>query len=374
MTHRVARLLLSLWGALLVGWTPAPASPLPAAAPLDPVALEAQLRDLYQKAGVRAMIASISQGDRQLVSLALGDSLTGVPATVEDSVRMGGISETFLGVVLMRLVENGVVRLEDRLSRWLPELPGADQVTLEMLMTNTAGYPDYVYQPRFTEALLQDPFRQYTRDEIIRYATEDGKLNFPPGTRFAYSHTEFTILGEALVRATGRSMEDLHEELVFRPAGLRQTHYRTDPQMTYPVLHAYSSDRGVYEDSTFWNPSWTGDSGPLTSTVDEIARWVRMHGRGVLLQPASQARLVARPAAAPSAGRYFAYGFMVSHGWYAQNPSFNGYSGGYAYHPEKDLSVVVYTTDRLGPTQPGPAFATVRQLVALMAPDAPLGP
>jgi CubicO group peptidase (beta-lactamase class C family) len=167
-------------------------------------------------------------------------------------------------------------------------------------------------------------------------------------------------------------MEDLHEELLFHPAGLKQTDYSNDAQMPIQVLHAFSSDRGVYEDATFWNPSWTGDSGPLYSTVDEIARWARIHGRGELLSPEFQARLTARPAVAPPKGPYFAYGFIVSNGWYCQNPSFNGYSGGYAYNPERDIAIVVYTTDKPGPAKPGPAFAIVRQMVATIAPDQPL--
>ena len=298
--------------------------------------------------------------------------MTGVPASLDDHVRIGGVSELFWGTLVMRLVERGDLRLEDKISRWLPDLLAADQVTVGMLLKNTAGYKDYVVDEEFVQATVADPFRAYTRDEIIAYAVKDGELNFPPGTQSKYSHTEFSILGLVIEKATGQSMPELYQELILEPAGLQQTRYVRNAELPEPALHAYSSDRGVYEDCTYWDPTWTGDSGPLISTLADLAKWAPIHGKGQLLTPASQAHLVAKPDVAERDDLYFASGFIVANGWYCQNPSFNGYSGAYGYLPERDLTVIVYTTQGRDPASDRQAFTIFKALVSTLTPTRPI--
>ena len=339
---------------------------------LDAPALRSELTNLFKQSKARAMLATIRVGDQEVVSLAIGDSMTDVPATLEDHVRIGGVSETYWGVIVMLLVEQGVFTLEDKISKWLPDLLAADQVTVGMLLNNLGGYKDYVLSEKFAADDLADPFRSYTRDDIINYAVADGELNFPPGTASRYSHTEFTIMGKLIEKATGKSMEQHHQELIFQPLGLTQTGYMKNAALPEPVLHAFTSYRGVYEDATYFSPSWVGDSGPLYSTVGEVARWVRIHGQGQLLTPQSFARLTARPAVAEGTKGYLASGFVVTNGWFVQNPSFNGYSGAYGYLAEKDITIVIYTTQSSNPESDKQAFEIFKKMVATITPDQPI--
>lgn len=341
----------------------------PPSANLDAAVLRDTVKDLFTQSGAKAMLVTVRQGENEVLSMALGESMTGVPARVEDHVRMGGISETYWGTIVMLLVERGVVHLDDPISKWLPDLLQADKVTVGMLLNNTAGYKDYVADERAVNDILTDPFRAFTRDELIAYAVASGQMNFPPGSASRYSHTEFTIMGKLIEKATGKSMEQLHQELIFEPLGLQETGYSKSAELPEPVLHVFSSDRGVYEDATFWNPSWTGDSGPLYSTIGEIARWVRVHGRGELLSPESFARLTARPAVASGSGPYFAGGFVVANGWFFQNPNFNGYSGAYGYLPGRDITIVVFSSVQPAPAPQVKAFDLFKQLVQTITPD-----
>ncbi len=335
-------------------------------------ALRQQVTDLYEAGGAKAMLVTIRQGERELLSLALGESMTGVPASLDDHVRIGGVSELFWGTLVMRLVERGDIRLEDKVSKWLPDLYASDEVTLGMLLKNLGGYKDYVVDEEFIQATLENPFRAFTRDEIIAYAVKDKQLNFAPGTQSKYSHTEFSIMGLAIEKATGKSMKELYEELVFKPAGLTNTGYVTNASLPEPVLHAFSSDRGVYEDCTFWSPAWTGDSGPLYSTLGDLAKWAPIHGKGQLLSPASQAHLISKPDVPGRDDLYFASGFIVANGWYCQNPSFNGYSGAYGYLPEQDLTVIVYTTQSSNPESDRQAFTIFKGVVSSLTPARPI--
>ena len=276
------------------------------------------LKHLAAQKGARAVIAGAWVGGQPIAKVALGESMAGVPAQTDMTIRIGGVSQLFLGTALMRLVERGEIALDDKISKWLPDLLKADSVTVGMLARNTAGYKDYVVNEDFLNQQLQNPFRSFSSEEIVDFAISDGEMNFEPGTSQAYSHTEFTILRMVLERATGRRIETIYRDEVLRPLGLSRTGYSLNPELPSPVLHAFSSDRGIYEDSTFWNPSWPGESGPLYSTLDDLGKWGPAFGKGKLLRPAFFQKLIERPSSARPSGPYFATCFVISKGWYFQ--------------------------------------------------------
>ena len=328
-----------------------------------------KFEQLKEEKKVNALVAGIFRDDKEILMTALGESMTSVPASTDMKLRIGGVSETFLGTLLMILVDKGIVRLDEKISNWLPDLLKSDQVTIGMLMKNTAGYKDYVLNEDFVKLITKEPFRNFTRDEIISYSTESGELNFPPGTDQKYSHTEFTILGKALEIATGKKMAELYKEYIFKPLNLENTGYSFNAELPDPVLHAYSSDRGVYEDATFWNPSWTGDSGPLYSTIPDICKWSGIFGTGKLLSVDSFKEFIKKPEGAKNPELYFASGFINANGWYAQNPSFNGYSGAFGYLPEEKLTIVIYTTQSEDPDSGAQAFQIFKEIVKMLTPE-----
>ena len=100
--------------------------------------------------------------------------------------------------------------------------------------------------------------------ELIKVGTS-ARPQFPPGTNWAYSHTNYSILGTVLAKVGGKPLSQLMEQYIFKPMGPKQTQSSNTPQIPEPVLHTFSSERretlGIppgtpfYEESTFWNPS-----------------------------------------------------------------------------------------------------------------------
>ncbi|HMS64515.1 MAG TPA: serine hydrolase domain-containing protein [Ignavibacteria bacterium] len=328
-----------------------------------------KLTELKNESNVKALIAGVWKGDKEIITLAFGESMTLVPADDIMHLRIGGVSETFLGTLLMILAEKGSIRLDEKISKWMPELLAADQVTPEMLIKNTAGYKDYVLNKDFIELITKEPFRNVSRKEIINYSTSGGELNFPPGTDQKYSHTEFTILGEIIERATGIPIYKLYEDNIFKPLGLINTGYSVNSELPSPVLHSFSSDRGIYEDATFWNPSWTGESGPLYSNLHDLGKWGNIFGKGKMLSKEFFEKLIRRPEGAVLPDLYFASGFVVANGWYIQNPSFNGFSGAFGYLPSEELIVVIFTTKSDDVKQETNAFQIFKELIKMITPD-----
>src|SRR5262249_3214491 len=280
------RIFLIVMMALAVGCADSTAMAQPPAPNLDVAQIRAIVEAERQKAGTEAVLFGMWQGDRELLTVALGNSMTTVPATTDMHYRIGGITETFQTTLVTTPADQCRLNLNDKISRWFPDLLSADQVTIRMLVGNTAGYLDYVLDEAFEDAVLSAPFRTFTDEELIAYAVRDGKMNYPPGTSQAYSHTEYVILGQVLQRATGQTMKELYEQNILGPQGFDDTQFPTDQNIQEPVLHAYSNDRKIFEDSTYWNPSWGSATGALTSNLHDLGRWGPMFGQGRLVSPA----------------------------------------------------------------------------------------
>ena len=323
----------------------------------------------------QAVLFGMWVGDREVLTTALGHSMTSVPARTDMHYRIGGITETFQATLLARLAEEGRLDLDAPISRWVPDLLEADRVTPRMLVANTAGYPDYVLDADFVDLITREPFRELTADELIAWAVKKGRMDYPPGTSQRYSHTDYVILARVMELATGQGMAELYRQYILEPYGLEDTQFPSDQEIQPPVLHAFLADRGVYEDSTYYNPSWAGATGGLTSNLRDLGRWGHLFGTGALVSPASFREMTATTSVGKGRNRpdlYFAWGFVVANGWYVQNPNMNGYSGGFAYHPPTGTTLVVAATRSPKTTVVSPAFEILRKAVATVTPDSPL--
>ena len=306
---------------------------------------------------------------------AWGESMTGVPATPDMHFRNGSIAIAYIGTVLLQLSDKGILGVGDKLSKWFPEYPKADQVTLEMLINGTSGYADYVPDKSFEALFYADPFRAWKPEELIAIALE-APMACDPGTCWSYAHTNFVILGKVLEKAAGRPLEDLIREGILSPLSLKDTRSEATPVIQEPVLHAFDAERGKYEESTYWNPSWTLAKGAImTSNIGDILKSASAVGTGALLS-ADAHKLQLAPLTAKlkpwSETSYYGFGVFVINGWVFQNPSFGGYAATMAYLPSRKLAIAVATTLREKASMDGNLSTDVfKEIAAYLAPEAP---
>ena len=327
------------------------------------------VREAMRDHHLNAVIVKVSVDGEPVITRAFGESMTGVPATTGMRFRNGSVAIGYLANVLLQLVDEGTVSLDDRVSRWLPDLPHSDRVTLGQLARMTSGYPDYVQEREFVLDFLADPFQRWTPRKQLAYVL--GKpLIYEPGTNWNYAHTNYVILGLALERITGMPMRTLMRERILEPLGLDATVASQTARIPSPVLHAFSAERREFlgipddspflEESTFWNPSWTIARGAIQTTdIHDLHDTAVAFGTGALLSRASFRAMTStdlRGFGAPVPGcascfqqseRYsYGIGLVTTGDWVMQNPMFGGYSAVGAYLPEKDIAIAVAVTYR----------------------------
>jgi CubicO group peptidase (beta-lactamase class C family) len=319
-------------------------------------------RGVMSSEDAKAVILRVDVGDRTIVNRGLGDSMAGSPANPRMKFRPGAMTIPMLTTIALQLQEKGRLSLDDTLSEYLPQYPNADRVTLRMLASVTSGYPDYIQEnPPFQAAQLAEPFRQWTDDELLDYAFAQPVV-CDPGACFHYAHTNFILLGRVVEQVTGKSVKDLITERFLGPLGMRDTKITKFPAIPPPALHAYTDERGVFEDSSSWSPSWgLGNGLIMTSTARDMIKLFDAVGTGSLLSKSSASEQVEPLSEGlPGAPTEINYGLGIvvgNNGWVFQNPIFNGYAGIVAYLPSQAISMVIENTH--GPNAvPGSSIAT----------------
>jgi D-alanyl-D-alanine carboxypeptidase len=243
-----------------------------------------------------------------------------------------------------------------------------------MLLNGTSGYADYVNLKVLP--LYQNPFRAWQPDELIDLALKQPMV-CEPGTCFAYAHTNFVILGKVLEKATGRGVAELIRDFILVPLSLNDTRSEQTAIIQEPVLHGFDAERGIYEDSTYWDPSWTLARGAvMTSNIADILKSAEAIGTGALLSADSFKQQLA-PSTAKlkpwSAERFYGLGIFVIDGWLVQNPSFAGYAATMVYLPAQKLAIAVSVTEGAKATEEGNLSTVVlKDIAACLAPGHPM--
>lgn len=364
------------------------AAPAAQAAGRDKVAtITTAVCAVMRELDLRSALIQVSIDGRLLYSAALGESAPGTPATTAMHFRNGAVAMTYMATALLQLVDENRLSLDDKVANWLPGLPAADRVTLEMLVNNTSGYPDYVADPAFIAATKANPLRQWTADELMSYAFNKA-LIYPPGANWNYSHTNYLVLAAVIEKVTGMPLADVLRQRILEPLQLRNTASSVQPDIPSPVLRAYTSERDGYEESTFWNPSWTLPAGAvMTTDITDLRLSAEAIMRGTLLTPASfaaqtDARLVGfgDPASCTpgicrknTEAAHYGMGLLVSGPWLVQSALFGGYNASIGMLPERGISIAVAATQgpQADPDRNGGEalmFAIARQV----APDRPV--
>jgi CubicO group peptidase (beta-lactamase class C family) len=343
-----------------------PASPDAGANKAD--AVMRVVRDFMAQAHLKAVIVRVTVDGKEVVTQAVGESITGVPATTDMHFRNGAVAISYVSTLLLKLADEKKVSLDDKLSKWLPNFPNADRVTLGQLAQMTSGYPDYVLgNDAFSNASYANPFRQWTTDELLAQISSRPLL-YDPGTNWNYAHTNYVLLGLALEKATGQTMPTLLMNKVLAPLGLTATADADTPAIPQPVLHAFSSERRAflkipadvpfYEESTYWNPSWTITHGAIqTTNIYDMEATAVGIGSGKLLPADSYKKMVStdlrgKTRAQPgcptcfeqSDGYTYGLGIVTTGHWLMQDPLFSGEAAAEAYLPSQRVAIAVAVT------------------------------
>ncbi len=207
----------------------------------------------------------------------------------------GSIGKTYAATLVFRLVESGDIKLHNKLlsyfpdTPWLLQLPNINDITVEMLLQHTSGLPRYVLKPEIWNQLHEDPDKVWTYEERLKVIFEDEPVH-EAGKGWAYSDTNYILLGMLIEKVTNKSYYDLVQSEILEPKSLDHTYpslKRNIENLSVgysrlpPAFHVPNKtlDKKLY----FMNPQveWTG--GGMASTTEDLAKWAKIYYEGQLV-------------------------------------------------------------------------------------------
>jgi len=217
----------------------------------------------------------------------------GPPLTADHTVRIASNTKTYVAAAVLRLVEDGELTLDQPVGPLLPAAwrgllagDGYDlqAITLEHVLSHTAGLAEHAGDPRYGEAIIADPQHRWTADEQVRRCVEWCDPVGAPGERFFYSDTGYLLLGHVVAAATGQDLGPAVRSLLDYPRlGLHATWWELAepaPAGAGPRAHQYYGPL----DATDWHPSIDlFGGGGLVASVPDLATFMRALLRGEVL-------------------------------------------------------------------------------------------
>jgi len=203
--------------------------------------------------------------------------------------RLGSITKQFTAMLVMQLVEQGKMKVTDKVTTYLPAYPKAtgDKITVHHLLTHTSGIPNYTSFPKFFETQSRDPF---TPDEFVKQFS-DLPLEFEPGSTFAYSNSGYFLLGVLIEKATHKPYAQVLQEQILTPLQMNETGYDLHEPLLSKRAAGYEKKGAKYINAAYLDMSIPYAAGSLYSTVEDLYRWDQALYTDKLLSASSKATL-----------------------------------------------------------------------------------
>jgi D-alanyl-D-alanine carboxypeptidase len=290
-----------------------------------------------------------------------------VPARPEMRYSIGSISKQFTATAILMLAEEHKLSLDDPVSRFLPTLTRANEVTIRELLSHTSGYQDYWPQDYVPPFMLAE----VTADQILEQWARR-PLDFDPGTQWQYSNTNFVIAGLIVEKASGMPLMRFLRERVFLPVGMESVADvdngpLSDPDATGYLRYGLGPDRVAPKEGK----GWLFAAGELAMPARDLAKWDIAMIDQRLLKPSSYKEMQTEVLLKSGEGTRYGLGISVRYELHHRVLEHGGEISGFAAEnmvfPDDRIALVVLTNEM--PADAAPEIA--QKIAELLFPEDP---
>ena len=287
-----------------------------------------------------------------------------VPNSPETRFHIASVSKPFTAAAILQLQEQGRLNIADHLSRFLPDFPNGDRITVDHLLTHTSGIPNVNDLPDY-DVFARAP---HTLPELVaKFAGLP--LEFQPGADYHYSNSNYNLLALIIEKVSGQSYGDYIREHILLPAGMVTSGHDGDASRLIPFVASGYQPRGiaVYEKAPYLDWSNKTGNGSLYSTLDDLSHFDRSLNTDLILKPGTREK-------------YFVEGKGSRYGWFIRKRlghrvmSANGRSPGFTAEldrfPDDDVTIIVLSNSYASVSQ-DPIAAGIAAIVFGQQPDPP---
>lgn len=262
------------------------------------------------------------------------------PVRTTDRFRVGSITKTFVGTLIMQLAQEGRLGrrgIDEHLSKWDPKIPNAAHITVRSLLNHTSLLPEISDFTTFS--LLRDPFQTFKPSQVIQDAVS--QPYFVPPPQFNYSDVNYLVLGRIAERVTREPLARLLSQRVLQPLGLDHTYFGPGTSIRGAHAHGYWINNKVQMDVTRWTTSYGWAAGSMVSTLGDLKLWARDLVRGATLDQRAQRERLKFVAVDPAAHYGYGLGIMQLGSFCGHNGLIFGYDSTMLYSSKLGATIVI---------------------------------
>jgi D-alanyl-D-alanine carboxypeptidase len=305
-------------------------------------------------------------GQTETVSIGMSDKEKNVPMRGGDRMLAGSIGKTYFAAAIMRMVEAGQLDLDRKVAfyvgnrPWFKRIPNASTITLRQLMNHSSGIPEHVESPDFVSAMLKEPAKEQSPEEILSFVL-DKKPLFEAGKGWAYADTNFILAAYTAESVAKKPLYSVIEAEILRPLRLSRTSPSTS-QTLEGLVQGYSMPNSPFrfsgptlKDGKYYmfNPQMEWAGGGFITTSSELSRWAKALFEGKAIgQSAVQKMIDGAVPARTGPGDQYGLGVQIRQSEFGPSYGHGGWFPGYLseveYFPDLKVAVAVqFNTDEM---------------------------
>lgn len=194
-----------------------------------------------------------------------------IPNQADTKFRLGSISKQFTALLIVKLAEEGKIKLDVPLTTYLKDYPkeNGDKITIHHLLTHTSGIPNYTNAPNFFKDKARNP---YTPEEFVK-TFSSLPLEFTPGEKFNYSNSGYFLLGYIIEKTTSKTYEQYLQEIIFTPLKMVNSGYDHSDVILKNRAAGYEKQGKKIVNAAYLDMSIPYAAGSLYSTVEDLYLW-----------------------------------------------------------------------------------------------------
>jgi len=201
-----------------------------------------------------------------------------VAMTTDQIFQIGSITKQFTAVAILMLEEQGKINTSNSISKYIPDYPSGDNITIHHLLTHTSGIKDFTKMKSIQQIAQKD----LSPKELIDFFKNE-PVDFLPGTKFEYNNSGYAILGYIIELVTGETYTDFIRKNIFEKIGMSNSQYADDTAIIKNRAYGYRKKGDQYVNKGRISFTIPFSSGSLMSTAEDMLKWQNALNRHLLL-------------------------------------------------------------------------------------------
>jgi D-alanyl-D-alanine carboxypeptidase len=309
--------------------------------------IDSAAADVLKSTGVPSASVAVVQGGKIAFVKAYGKARLEPVMLAEPGMQysIGSVSKQFTAALILLLVQDGKVKLDDPVGKYLPELTRANEVTVRQVLSMTSGYQDFWPEDYVMTSMMQPATPQHILDVWAKKP-----LDFEPGTKWQYSNTNYVIAGRIAEIVAGKPLIDQLQERIFKP--LKMNGVLNSDASRLPASDPtgyYQHALGPLRPAPQEGAGWMFAAGELAMPASDLALWNISLMNRTLLEPTSYDEMFREVKLKDGSGTHYGLGVQVGerdgHRFVSHSGEVSGFVSQNVVYPEDKAAVTVLTNE-----------------------------